>query len=371
MQIPLLDLKRQYNSIEAELKPRLEALYASQQFILGAPVTNIEAEIAKYCQCAYACGVTSGSDALQVSLMAAGIGAGDEVITSAYTFFATAGAICRVGAKPVFVDITPDTYNIDVTKIEERITSRTKAIIPVHLYGQVADMGAVMEIAKKHNLVVIEDACQAIGSEYKGRRAGSIGDFGCLSFFPSKNLGCFGDGGMVTTNDAKFSEKLAILRNHGMAPQYHHHLVGSNFRLDAIQAEVLLVKLPYLDGWCAARQKNAADYNRMLAGCEGVVTPVTADYCTQHVCNQYVVRIKNGRRDQVWDDMKAAGIGCAVYYPIPLHLQECFKDLNYKKGDFPNSEAAANETLALPIFPELTMEEKEAVAETLIRLVTK
>ena len=371
MSIPLLDLKQQFASIQADLMPQLEELCASQQFILGPKVEELETKIAAYCQGNFACGVSSGSDALQIALMAEKIGPGDEVITTAYTFFATAGAVCRYGATPVFVDIDPVTFNIDVTKIEEKITPRTKAIIPVHLYGQTADMDAVLEIAKRHHLLVIEDACQAIGAEYRGKRVASLGDYGCLSFFPSKNLGCFGDGGMVICNDPAKAERLKILRNHGMAPQYHHHLIGSNFRLDALQALVLLSKLPKLDAWTTARQKNAADYNELFAGVEGITVPAVAPYATRHVFNQYVIRIGNGKRDQVWNGLKAAGIGSAVYYPIPLHLQECFKELGYKQGDFPESERAAQETLALPIFPELTMVQKEEVASTIRELIRK
>ena len=369
MQIPLLDLKQQFVALQDEIMPSLAELCASQQFILGPKVEELEERIAEYSQAAYGCGVTSGSDALLVSLMAEQIGAGDEVITTPYTFFATAGAICRTGAKPVFVDIDPVTYNIDVTQIEAAITSKTRAIIPVHLYGQSADMDAILTIAKAHGLIVVEDACQAIGAECRGRRVGALGEYGCLSFFPSKNLGCFGDGGMVLVNDKTRAERLKILRNHGMAPQYHHHLIGSNFRLDALQADVLLKKLPHLNDWTAARQKNADDYGRLFSGVEGIVLPHEAAWSTRHVRNQYVIRILGGRRDEVWAGLKQAGIGCAVYYPVPLHLQECFSSLGYRQGDFPESERAALETLALPIFPELTMEQKEQVADTVIRLL--
>ncbi len=366
--VPLLDLTQQYLAFKDALLPELEAMYASQQFILGPKVEALEARLASYCRSSYACGVTSGSDALLVALMAEKVGVGDEVITTAYSFFATAGAICRVGATPVFVDIDPVTFNIDPAGIESKITSHTKAIIPVHLYGQCADMEAIMAVAKKHNLIVIEDACQAIGAECTLGRAGSIGDYGCLSFFPSKNLGCFGDGGMVLCQDDARDKTLHILRNHGMAPQYHHHLIGSNFRIDALQAQVLLAKLPHLDNWTAARQRNAADYRRLLGDCEGLVLPAEAPSTTRHVYNQYIVRVKGGKRDYVWEGLKSRGIGCAVYYPIPLHLQECFASLGYKAGDFPESERAAAETLAIPIYPELTMEQKEAVAAALREL---
>lgn len=369
MQIPLLDLQQQYHSIKDALLPQLEELCQSQHFILGPKVDELEEKIARYCQCQHGCGVSSGSDALQIALMSEKIGPGDEVITTPYTFFATAGAVCRVGATPVFVDIDPVSFNIDPRLIEAKITRRTRAIIPVHLYGQCADMDAVMRIAKAHGLVVIEDACQAIGAECNGRRAGSIGDYGCISFFPSKNLGCFGDGGMTLCNDDARDRRLHILRNHGMAPQYHHHLIGSNFRLDALQAVVLLNKLPHLDQWTCQRQQNARDYNDLLGDCGALTLPSAAPWCTRHVFNQYVVRIRDGRRDAVWDGLKAAGIGCAVYYPVPLHLQECFASLGYRPGDCPESERAARETLALPIFPELTMEQKSAVASTLKQLL--
>ncbi|MBP5301073.1 MAG: DegT/DnrJ/EryC1/StrS family aminotransferase [Victivallales bacterium] len=371
MSIPLLDLKRQFAAIQSELMPSLAELCASQQFILGPKVSELEERLAAYSQAAFGCGVSSGSDALLVALMAEQITAGDEVITSPYTFFATAGAICRTGARPVFVDIDPVSYNIDVAQIEGAITPQTKAIIPVHLYGQAADMDGILKIAKAHGLKVVEDACQAIGAECRGRRVGALGEYGCLSFFPSKNLGCFGDGGMVLCNDPARAERLKILRNHGMAPQYHHHLIGSNFRLDALQAEVLLKKFPHLDDWTAMRQRNAARYDELFAGVAGelVELPREAAWSTRHVRNQYVIRILGGKRDAVWEGLKAAGIGCAVYYPVPLHLQECFAALGYQPGDFPQSERAAQETLALPIFPELTAEEQKTVADTVIKLL--
>ncbi len=369
MNIPLLDLTQQFQSLKSEIMPKLEALCDSQHFILGPAVDELEAKIAAYCQAGFGCGVSSGSDALIIALMCENIGNGDEVITTPYTFFATAGAVCRVGAKPVFVDIDPVTYDINPAQIEAKITERTRAIIPVHLYGQCADMDAIMAIARKHDLVVIEDACQAIGAECNGHRAGSIGDYGCLSFFPSKNLGGFGDGGMTVCNDAKRSELLHVMRNHGMAPQYHHHYIGGNFRIDAMQAAVLLCKLPHLDDWTAKRQKNAADYAQLLGDCDEITLPTAAPYATRHVFNQIVIRIANGKRNAVWDGLKAAGIGCAVYYPIPLHLQECFASLGYKAGDFPESERAANETLAIPSFPELTDEQKEHIAKTIKALL--
>ncbi len=369
MQVPLLDLKPQYSVLKDEILSAISELCDSQQFILGPVVESFEQNVAKYCTSPYACGVSSGSDALLLALMAEKIGPGDEVITSAYTFFATAGAICRTGAKPVFVDIDPLSYTIDVKQIEEKISPRCKAIIPVHLYGQTADMQSIMALAKKHSLCVIEDACQAIGAECRGQQAGAIGEYGCLSFFPSKNLGGFGDAGMILSNDPQRDQLLKILRNHGMSPQYHHKLIGANFRIDALQATVLNIKLKYLDSWTESRQKNCADYCALLSSCPDIVCPQEAEWSTRNVCNQFVIRIKDGRRDKIWDGLKSAGVGCAVYYPIPLHLQECFQELGYRENDFPASEAAANETLALPIYPELSHIQKNYVAETLLNLI--
>lgn len=369
MNVPLLDLKSQYKDLKNELLPELEALFDSQMFILGPKVEECEQKIAAYSQAAFACGVSSGSDALILALMAEGIGQGDEVITTPFTFFATAGAIARVGAKPVFVDIEPNYYTLDPALLEAAITPRTRAIIPVHLYGQTADMDPILDIARKHNLIVIEDAAQAIGSEYKGHRAGSLGTYGCLSFFPSKNLGGFGDAGMVLTNDPERAQRLKTFRNHGMAPKYYHHYVGGNFRLDALQAVVLNIKLPRLDEWTSGRQNNAAEYCRKLAGVNGLTLPAVAPWCTRHVRNQFVIRVPADRRQAVWDGLKAAGIGCDVYYPVPLHLQECFADLGYKQGDFPVSEQAAREVLAIPVFPELGPHQKQYVVDTLRSLL--
>ena len=368
MNVPLLDLKPQYQSLRAEIEPTLLEICASQGFILGPRVKDCEEKLAAYCGTARAVGVSSGSDALIISLMVEGIGAGDEVITTPYTFFATVGAIVRVGAKPVFADIDPASYNIDPAKIEAAITPRTKAIIPVHLYGQCADMDAILDIAKRHDLLVIEDACQAIGAEWKGRRAGSMGDYGCFSFFPSKNLGCFGDGGLVTTNDPAKADRLEIFRNHGMAPRYHHHAVGGNFRLDALQAAVVAIKLPHLDGWSAARQANAVRYARLfkeagLLDSGDIRLPAPAAEGCRHIYNQFVVRAR--RRDELEAWLHDHGIGCAIYYPVPLHLQECFAPLGHKEGDFPESELAAKETLALPIYPELTDEMAAAVVDAI------
>ncbi|HEX8746000.1 MAG TPA: DegT/DnrJ/EryC1/StrS family aminotransferase [Pyrinomonadaceae bacterium] len=383
--VPLLDLKAQYATLREELREALDRVAESQHFILGPEVEALEKEVAQYSQCEFGIGVSSGSDALLVCLMAIGIKPGDEVITTPYTFFATAGAVSRLGAKPIFVDIDPLTYNIAPEVIEAAVTERTRAIIPVHLYGQMADMDPIMEVASRHNLYVIEDAAQAIGSEYKGRRAGSIGHYGCFSFFPSKNLGGFGDGGMVTANDPELADTLKLLRNHGYRPKYYNKVVGGNFRLDAIQAAVLRVKLKYLDSWTEARQRNAARYRdlfneaelainpetvssnstegstvRLSAGDErplreisGVVLPTEAPD-VRHIYNQFVIR--SGRRDELISYLKGRKIGTEIYYPVPMHLQECFADLGHRAGEYPGSECAANETLALPIYPELTDE---------------
>jgi len=432
MQVPLLDLKAQYESIKSEVDAVLAEVIQSQKFILGPQVKACEEAVARYCNCAYGVGVSSGTDALLVSLMAEGIGSGDEVITTAYSFFATAGCIARLGAKPVFCDIDPVTYNIDVTKLEELLTDnqglKTKnyrAILPVHLFGQMADMDPIMELARQYNLVVIEDAAQAIGSEYKGRRAGSIGHHGCFSFFPSKNLGAFGDGGMVVTNDPERAERLRVLRAHGSKPKYYHKLVGGNFRLDTIQAAIVLAKLKHLDDWTAARQANAARYDKLfrdsgLVGSGQIQLPkidpqitqipsagsgpeptrsVSAESAdsssltstcprnlcesvksvdstrsgtkneerrtvngTRHIFNQYVIRTP--KRDALQAHLKEQGVGTEVYYPLPLHLQECFAGLGHKLGDFPESEKAANQTLALPVYPELTDEQARYVVDS-------
>jgi dTDP-4-amino-4,6-dideoxygalactose transaminase len=364
--VPLLDLKAQYVTIRDELREAFDRVAESQYFILGPEVESLEAEVAAYSQCEFGVGLSSGTDALLVALMAIDLKPGDEVITTPYTFFATAGAIARLGGKPVFVDIDPSTYNIDPNLIEAAITKRTRAIIPVHLYGQMADMDPIMELAARSNLYVIEDAAQAIGAEYKGRRAGSIGHLGCFSFFPSKNLGGFGDGGMVTSNDRPLADQVKLLRNHGYRPKYYNKVVGGNFRLDAIQAAVLRVKLKYLDGWTEGRQRNAETYRRIFAAAgmtvqgeaghapkSGVVLPLEVAN-GRHIYNQFVIR--NGRRDELIAYLKQQQIGNEVYYPVPMHLQECFADLGYKVGDFPKSESAAKQTLALPIYPELTLE---------------
>jgi dTDP-4-amino-4,6-dideoxygalactose transaminase len=365
MNVPLLDLKAQYLALKSDIDAAIAEVMESQHFILGPKVEQCEKAIAAYVGAPHAIGVSSGSDALLACLMAENIGRGDEVITTAYSFFATAGAIARVGATPVFVDIDPITYNLDASQIAGNITERTRAIIPVHLYGQMADMDAVMEAAQRAHLIVIEDAAQAIGAAHKGRRAGTIGDYGCFSFFPSKNLGAAGDGGMIVTNDAKRAEKLRVLRGHGSSPKYYHKLIGGNFRLDALQAAIVSAKLPYLDRWTAARQKNAALYDQLfadagLAGSGGVTVPVVVT--DRHIFNQYVIR--SNRRDELRKALQARGVATEIYYPVPMHLQECFNYLGHQAGAFPESERAATHSLALPVHPELTEDQIRYVVES-------
>src|SRR5260370_1789498 len=366
MHVPLIDRKAQYATIKAEVEDAIADVMESQHFILGPKVEECEKAIAQYSGCSYGVGVSSGTDALLACLMAENIGPGDEVITTPYSFFATAGAIARLGATPVFVDVDRATYNLRADQISLKITGRTRAIIPVHLYGQMADMDAVMRVAEEHSLIVVEDAAQAIGAEYKGRRAGSIGHYGCFSFFPSKNLGAFGDGGMIVTNDARRAEKLACLRAHGAKPKYHHKIIGGNFRLDAIQAAIVSVKLRHLDNWTAARQRNAKKYEELFLkaeltnpakGASKLALPSTIT--NRHIFNQYVIRVAN--RDQLQSALKSQGIGTEVYYPVPMHLQECFQYLGYRAGSLPESEVAAKETLALPVYPELSEEQADYV----------
>ncbi len=363
MKVPLLDLARQYASIKRDIDAALSRVVASQRFVLGPAVQVCEEAVAAYVGSAHAVGVSSGTDALLVALMAEGIGRGDEVITTPFSFFASAGAIYRVGATPVFVDIDPATFNIDPALIEDRITSATRAVLPVHLFGQMADMTPIMRIARRHCLVVIEDAAQAIGARRAGRRAGSMGHYGCFSFYPTKNLGGYGDGGMVVTDDPARAAKLRSLRMHGETTRYRHKIVGGNFRLDALQAAVVHAKLPYVDQWTDRRIRNAARYRRLLGQVaaergNGLVLPkVVAE---RHVHNQFVVRA--AERDLVQSRLQAAGVGTAVYYPVPLHLQECFASLGYRPGDLPVSERAASEVLALPVFAELTNAEIQHVA---------
>jgi dTDP-4-amino-4,6-dideoxygalactose transaminase len=383
MKVPLLDLKAQYAALKETIRPVMDEVCDAQYFILGPKVVALEEEIAAYSGADYGVGLSSGTDALMVALMALDVGPGDAVITSPYTFFATVGTIARLGATAVFADIDPVTYNLDPEKVRARMSSwperfsglTPKVLMPVHLYGQAADMDPLLEIAREHGLKVVEDAAQAIGAEYPGgagaRRAGSMGDIGCFSFFPSKNLGCFGDGGMAVTCDAGLAAKMKQLRNHGAEPKYYHKMVGGNFRLDALQAGVLSVKLKHLDAWHEARRSNAARYDERFAG-SVVQTPKAvyrdAGLTHHHIYNQYVVRVPD--RDAVRARMQAADIGCEVYYPMPLHQQECFASLGYTAGDFPESEKAAAETLALPIYPELTDDMQDYVADTLIAVST-
>ncbi|MAH81570.1 MAG: transcriptional regulator [Rickettsiales bacterium] len=360
--IPLLDLNAQYENIKEEVKSKLLEIFDSKWFINGPEVDALEENIARYCNVKYAVGVSSGSDALIVALMTLNIGQNDEVITTPFSFFATAGSISRVGAKPIFCDINPDTFNIDPDQIESKITSRTKAIMPVHLFGQCADMDKITKIANKHNLSIIEDAAQAIGSSYISenglKKAGSFGDIGCFSFFPSKNLGACGDGGVITTNNEELFHKIKSLRNHGEVKRYHHQYVGGNFRLDAIQAAVLNIKINHLDKQHEGRKKNANFYNKNLS--EATNKPIIFEKCNT-IYNQYTLKVKN--RDNFQQYLNDFTIGNNIYYPIPLHLQECFKSLKYKEGDFPNAEKAAKEVISLPIYSELTTEQLEYVSQ--------
>jgi dTDP-4-amino-4,6-dideoxygalactose transaminase len=377
--IPLLDLKAQYSSIKDEIRQAVNEVLESQQFILGPKVSKLEEEIARYCGCKYALGVSSGTDAILVALMALNVGHGDIVITTPYTFFATAGCIARLGARPLFVDIRPDTFNIDPESLDRLLSSlpgdelqRVKAVMPVHLFGQMADMERILLICLQYGLKIIEDAAQAIGSECtiggERRRAGSIGDIGCFSFFPSKNLGGAGDGGMVTTNDQALYEKMKLLRAHGSHPKYYHKIVGGNFRLDEIQAAVLLVKLKYLDAWTEMRQKNAGIYDSLLGGLagHGFRTP-QAMPGYRHIYNQYCIRIHD--RDRLKSYLADNGVSTEIYYPVPLHMQECFAYLGYQAGHFPEAEAAAAESLALPVYPEMTGEGLEYVAGLIRKFV--
>ncbi|MBS0579587.1 MAG: DegT/DnrJ/EryC1/StrS family aminotransferase [Proteobacteria bacterium] len=381
MQVPLLDLKPQYLPLADEIQAAIAKVCASQHFILGPAVKELEAAVAAYSQCRYGVGVSSGTDALLLALMALEIGAGDAVITSPFTFFATAGTIARAGARPLFCDIDPVTFNISPAAVEAFIAAqcderdgllvhrasgaRVRALMPVHLYGQMADMDALMKLARRYRLRVIEDAAQAIGSaDAQQRRACSFGDVGCLSFFPTKNLGAFGDAGMCVTNDAALAERMDILRVHGGKPKYYHALIGGNFRIDELQAAVLNIKLRHLDEWSAGRQRNAAFYDDAFARArvKGVQTP-RAMPGARHIYNQYVIRVEN--RDALRQHLAAAGVGTEIYYPVPLHLQQCFAYLKLGAGDFPESERAAAETLALPIFPELTEAQLQYVVDTI------
>ncbi|HLY12560.1 MAG TPA: DegT/DnrJ/EryC1/StrS family aminotransferase [Planctomycetota bacterium] len=358
--VPLLDLQAQYAPLREEIRAAIDRVCDSQYFILGPEVQALEEELARFCGATFAVGVSSGTDALLAALMAAGVGPGDEVVTSAYSFFATAGTVARLGAVPVFVDVERETLNLDAGRAVARITPRTKAILPVHLFGRCADLDPLLEAAGKRGIPVIEDAAQAIGAtDGKGRQAGTSGRTGCFSFFPTKNLGGFGDGGLVTTNDPETAETLRMLRVHGMKPKYHHQIVGGNFRLDALQAAVLRVKLKRLPAWSDGRRTNAARYRRLFAE-KGLLPRVTLPGDVPgHIYNQFIIRVAD--RDRLHAHLTQRGVGTEIYYPIPLHLQECFRGLGGRKGDHPNAEAAAADSLALPIYPELTEEQQRSV----------
>lgn len=391
MAIPILDLTRQYAAIKPEIDAAIQRVVTSGRFILGPEVEALEREIAAYCGVKHAVGVASGTDALLLSLRAVGIGPGNGVIVPSFTFFATAGAVHNAGATPIFCDIDPQTFNLDPADVRRILTSdggtrptrhgsptQIKAVIPVHLYGQMADMDEIMALAHEFNLYVIEDAAQAIGAEYRcllqraadhgrrstARQAGAIGHLGCFSFFPTKNLGAYGDGGMVVTDDDELAERVRMLRVHGSKPKYYHHLVGYNSRLDALQAAILRAKLPHLDAWTAERQRIASRYDELLAGVPGIQLPYRASGRT-HIFHQYTVRVLDGRRDALREDLQSMGIGTEVYYPLPLHLQECFVHLGYQEGDLPESERASREVLSLPMFPELAPEEQTYVAQSI------
>ena len=370
MKVPFFDLVPQFTSLEREIHLALDEVLKTQQFILGPQVKTLEQTIAQYCEIPYAVGVASGSDALLLSLMALGIGRGDEILIPSFTFFATAGTVSRLGAIPVFVDIDPQTYNMDPLRIEEKITPRSKAVIPVHLFGQCADMDPILRIAESRHLSVIEDAAQALGAEYKsstetkGRKAGQIGDLGCFSFFPTKNLGAFGDAGMVVTKDPTLAERTRLLRVHGSHPKYFHKLIGINSRLDTLQAAILLTKFRYLEKWTQARQKRAGLYHQLLndltSTLSGFQLPTT-QFENRHIYNQYVIRVPE--RNRLRQFLQEEGIGTEIYYPVPLHLQECYALLDYRRGDLPDSEKAAEEVLALPIYPELTDDQQTYVID--------
>ncbi|MEK3978648.1 DegT/DnrJ/EryC1/StrS family aminotransferase [Psychrobacillus sp. FSL K6-2836] len=365
MKIQMLDLSQQYLTIRKDVLSKLDEVMSSSQFILGSHVKQVENDIAKMSKTKHGIGVGNGSDAIHIALQAAGIGEGDEVLTTSFTFFATAGAIVRANAKPIFIDIDPVTYNIDPTKLEAAITGKTKAIIPVHLYGQMADMDLIMEIAKKYNLHVIEDAAQAIGSTYKGKQVGEMSSAATYSFFPTKNLGAYGDGGMVVSNNDELAEQARVIRVHGSKPKYHHHVLGYNSRLDEMQAAILTVKLPHLSTWTGNRRVAAAYYTEKLNAAvnDHVVTPVEVDG-NYHAFHQYTLRVE--KRDELKEFLKEQGIATMIYYPIPLHLQPVFKDLGYKEGDLPETEKAAKEALSLPMFPELKREQQDYVIQKIV-----
>lgn len=359
MNVPMLDLAEQYQELREEILTTLDNVMSSSRFILGDNVKKLEEDVAVYSNTKHAIGVGNGSDAIHIALQSAGIGVGDEVITTPFTFFATSGAIARAGATPVFVDIDPVTFNIDATKIEAAITEKTMAILPVHLYGQMADMHTIVEIAKKHNLVVIEDAAQAIGAKFKGNSVGELSTAATYSFFPTKNLGAYGDGGMIVTNDSELAEKSGVIRVHGSKPKYYHSILGYNSRLDELQAAILNIKFPYLDKWSQLRREKAATYTKLLETLGDLVVIPKEVEDSYHVFHQYTLRVP--KRDELQAYLKEQGIATMIYYPHPLHLQPVFKDLGYEDGDFPVAEKASKEALSLPMFPELKLEQQEYV----------
>ncbi|MGP4078984.1 DegT/DnrJ/EryC1/StrS family aminotransferase [Pseudalkalibacillus sp. R45] len=370
MKVPMLDLSRQYESLKDEMLSTLDEVMTSTRFILGDNVKQLEKSVADYSNVQYGIGVANGSDALHIALQACGVTTGDEVITTPFTFFATAGAIARTGATPVFVDIDPVTFNIDPSKIEAAITDKTKAIMPVHLYGQCADMDPIIEIAEKHNIYIVEDAAQSIGSSYKGRTSGQLGDAACYSFFPTKNLGAYGDAGMIVTDNEELAERMSVIRVHGSKPKYHHHILGYNSRLDEMQAAILNVKFPHLNEWSEQRRDNAENYTKLLKELlpEEVTVPVEEEN-RYHVFHQYTIRVS--KRDELQGFLKENGVATMIYYPLPLHVQPVFKELGYKEGDFPEAEKAAKEALSLPMFPELTTEQQTYVVEMMAKFYKK
>jgi dTDP-4-amino-4,6-dideoxygalactose transaminase len=372
MRIPMTDLTAQYVALQEEINPVIQRVIGSGRFILGPDVENFEKEFAEYCGAKYAIGVASGTDSLILSVIACGIKSGDEVITTPFTFIATAEAISHCGAVPVFVDIDPRTYNIDVSRIPSRISSKTRAILPVHLFGQPAEMEPILALGRKHNLKIIEDCAQALSAEYKGVRVGAIGEAGCFSFFPSKNLGAFGDGGAVITNDSGIAERVRELRNHGARITYYHNCPGYNSRLDAMQAAILRVKLKHLDGWSDLRRRNSLMYNKLLAEIDGIETPFIGEHVLTSA-NYYTIRLRNRgiNRDELRKYLSAREVETAIYYPLSLHLQEAYRSLGYKPGDFPESESAQNQVLSLPMFPELKTDQIEAVVGALKQFIAE
>ncbi|MFT4414440.1 DegT/DnrJ/EryC1/StrS family aminotransferase [Fredinandcohnia humi] len=370
MKVPMLDLTEQYQELREQMLQTLDEVMGSAHFILGDNVKKLESDIATYSNASHAIGCGNGSDAIHIALQAAGVGEGDEVITTPFTFFATGGAIVRVGATPVYVDIDPVTFNIDPAKVEEAVTEKTKAIIPVHLYGQMADMDGLVAVAKKHNLFIIEDGAQAIGAKYKGKTVGELGTAGTYSFFPTKNLGAYGDAGMIVTSNDEIAENCRVIRVHGSKPKYYHHVLGYNSRLDELQAAILNVKFPHLNKWSELRREKAANYTRLLneALPNEVVTPVEVEG-NYHVFHQYTIRVE--KRDELQKYLKEQGVETMIYYPLALHLQPVFKNLGYKEGDFPEAEKAAKEALSLPMFPELALEQQEYVVSKIVEFFKK